>query len=87
MSDMENFAHMQDVALLDTQFRWKGDIYECTELWNTMFQTKHDYRVFKASEFRWLMDTHQYDVMAQRLHGIGDVIIDPTLYKKITLEE
>tara|TARA_R100001244_G_scaffold127089_1_gene97591 strand:+ start:286 stop:501 length:216 start_codon:yes stop_codon:yes gene_type:complete len=69
--------------MTDIQFKWRGALYECTEQWNKDFQTKYDYRVFKADEFRWLISERQYDVVAQRLHGVGEEKIDKKYYKRI----
>ena len=69
--------------MTDIQFKWRGSIYECTNLWNEEFNTDYDYRVFKANEFRYLIAEGHYAVVEQRLHGIGDKKIDKNYYKKV----
>jgi len=70
--------------MTDIQFKWRGSIYECTNLWNEEFNTDYDYRVFKANEFRHFIAEGHYSVVEQRLHGIGDKnIIDKDYYKLI----
>jgi len=70
--------------MTDIQFKWRGSIYECTNLWNKEFNTDYDYRVFKANEFRYLITEGYYTVVEQRLHGIGNKKIDKDYYKKVT---
>ena len=70
--------------MTDIQFKWRGSIYECTDLWNKEFNTDYDYRVFKANEFRYLITEGYYTVVEQRLHGVGDKKIDKDYYKKVT---
>ena len=69
--------------MTNIQFKWKGVLYECTEQWNKDFQTKYDYRVFKADEIKWLISEKQYDVIGHRLHGIGEEKINKKYYKII----
>jgi len=70
--------------MTNIQFKWRGSIYECTNLWNKEFNTDYDYRVFKANEFRYLITEGYYTVVEQRLHGIGNKKIDKDYYKKVT---
>ena len=66
--------------MTDIQFKWRGSIYECTDLWNKEFNTNYDYRIFKANEFRYLIAEGYYTVVEQRLHGIGNKEIDKDYY-------
>lgn len=70
-------------SMNNLQFKWRGSIYECTEQWNKDFQTDYDYRVFKANEFKQLIDEGLYNIVEQRLHGIGEEKIDKKYYKKV----
>ena len=69
--------------MTNIQFKWRGSIYECTDLWNKEFNTDYDYRVFKANEFRHLIAEGHYAVVEQRLHGIGDEKIDKDYFEFI----
>ena len=69
--------------MTNIQFKWRGSIYECTNLWNEEFNTDYDYRVFKANEFRQLIAEGHYTVVEQRLHGIGDEKIDKDYFEFI----
>ena len=69
--------------MTDIQFKWRGSIYECTNLWNEEFNTDYDYRVFKANEFRQLIAEGQYNIVEQRLHGMCDEKIDKDYFEFI----
>ena len=70
-------------SMTNIQFKWRGSIYECTNLWNEEFNTDYDYRVFKANEFRQLITEGHYTIVEQHLHGTGKEKIDKNYYKKI----
>ena len=70
--------------MTDIQFKWRGLVYECTDLWNEEFNTDYDYRVFKANEFKYLITEGHYTVVEQRLHGIGEEKIDKNYYRKVS---
>ena len=69
--------------MTNIRFKWRGSIYECTDLWNKEFNTDYDYRVFKANEFRYLIAKGHYAIVEQRLHGIGDEKIDKDYFEFI----
>ena len=83
MENPDPFRILSYMTISNIQFKWGGSVYECTEAWNKEFQTDYDYREFKANEFKWLIETGQFDLVEKRLHGLGEIKIDKKYYKKI----